>query len=255
MTSFFDAIFFNPLYNALIFLIDIVPWGDIGIAIIILTLVVKIILMPLSHKSVRTQAVMRNLEPELKKIREKYASDKKKQAECTMELYKKHGVNPFGGCLLIIIQIPIILALYWVFLKGFEIQEDILYSFVAAPETHNTLFLGLIDMEKKSLLLALFAGISQYFQVRLSMPDTGEKGAASSSKSLNFQEEFAKSMRVQMKYGLPVFVAIIAYTISAAIALYWFVSNLFSIGHELYVRRKTEELCAAELKSKDDNAK
>ena len=242
MIDFFRVVLYEPLYNGLVFLLGTVPLGDLGVAIILLTLFVRLVLFPVSHKSTKTQAKMRTIDPEVKKIKEQYKSDKQEQAKKTMELYQKHGVNPFSGCILLLIQLPVIISLYFVFFKGLAngLDKDLLYSFVKVPESYNLLFLGFIDLLGKSFLLAAGAGISQYFQMKLSMPKLETK--ISSAGGVSFKDDLAKSFNLQMRYGLPIFVSIISYTISAAVALYWTTSNLFSIGHELYVRKKAEQI-------------
>lgn len=239
MLDILSKIFYEPLYNALVFLIDVVPGGNVGVAIILLTILVKTVILPLSHKQIKAQADMRKMEPEMNEIRKKY-TDKQEQARKIMELYQQHGMNPFSvfsGCLYIIIQIPIIFALYWVFFKGLpNLNADLLYAFVTLPETVNMHFLGAFNMTEKSILIALLAGISQYFQIKLSIPPRAVTQNKDEAPSL--KEEFARNMNIQMRYVLPVFVFIIAYTISSAVALYWLTSNLFSIAHELLVKRK-----------------
>ena len=231
----FNTIFYKPLYNALVFLVDVLPGGNIGLAIVILTLVVKFALFPLSQKSITAQANMRKLEPELKKIKEKY-KDQQEQAKQTMELYKKTGINPFSGCFLLLLQLPIIFALYYVFFQGLKFDTSMMYSFVHKPAEVNMWFLGL-DLAQKSILLGLLAAITQYYQLHLSVPSVPK---AEPGKELTFQEEFSRNMSLQMKYIFPVMVFFIAYSISSAIALYWIVSNLFSIGQELYVKKSVK---------------
>ena len=243
ISSIFNTLFYEPLYNGLIFLISIIPGADVGIAIVVLTVTVKFLVLPLSHKSVKSQAKIRNIEPEVKEVKEKYKKDKQEQARKVMELYKKHGVNPFSGCFLLLVQLPIILALYWVFFKGLgNFNTEILYSFVKLPAVINTKFLGIIDIMGKSLPLAVLAGITQYYQMKLSMPPKLTNNENKNSGEMSFKDEFAKNMSIQMRYVLPGFVFFIAYTISAAVALYWVVNNLFSIVHELIVRRKVKEI-------------
>ena len=217
------------------FLVSVVPGGDVGIAVIVLTILVKLILFPLSQKSIESQAEMNILSPEINKIKASGAS-KEEQARQTFDLYKKHKVNPFSGCLLVLIQIPIIFALYFVFYKGITSHGDLLYSFIHIPEQLNMMFLGLIDISGKSLTLAVLAGVSQYLQAHF-MP----KPAPSVSKDgspASFAESFAKSMHMQMKYVFPFLVAFIAYSISGAVALYWITSNLFMVGQQIYVRKE-----------------
>ncbi|MEK7081487.1 MAG: YidC/Oxa1 family membrane protein insertase, partial [Patescibacteria group bacterium] len=231
ITTLWNTVFYQPLYNGLIFLTSIVPGGDVGVAVILLTLIVKTVLFPVSHKSIKTQAKMRQLEPEIKRIKEKY-KDKAEQAKATMELYKKYQVSPFSGCLSIIIQIPVILALYYVFFKGLGFDHGVLYSFVKMPEIINPNFLNLIDMHGKSLFLAVLAALSQYVQAKISMPPIPP-----AQENASFKDDLARSMQLQMKYFMPVLVFVFSYSISSAIALYWLVSNLFSIGQELFVKK------------------
>jgi len=256
----FNTIFYEPLYNGLIFLVSVTPGNDIGIAVVVLTLIVKFIILPFTHKSTKTQSQMKILEPEIKEIKEKHKEDKQEQAKQTMELYRRHGVNPFTGCLTMIVQLPIIFALYWVFWKGLTIDpalidsfesipgyinslllnQDIIYSFVSPPDFIKVKFLGLVDVTGKSIILALIAGVSQYFQIKLSMP--GNVGLSSLKSTGSLKDDIAKSMSFQMRYILPVFVVVFAYTISAAVALYWATSNIFSVVHELIVKREAEKL-------------
>src|SRR3989344_6183963 len=163
LSNIWDVVLYKPLLNALAFLVSVIHGGDVGVAVIILTILVKVALFPLSHKSIKSQAVMSMLAPELEKIK-KGGTSKEEQARLTFELYKKHKTNPFSGCLLVLIQIPIIFALYYVFFKGLSFENGLLYSFIKAPEYVNTMFLGLIYIGGKSLLLAVLAGVSQYLQ-------------------------------------------------------------------------------------------
>lgn len=236
LTQIWDTALYGPLLNALAFLVSIVPGGDVGLAVIILTILVKIALFPLSQRSIESQAKMKLLEPELKNIKASGAS-KEEQAKQTMELYKKHKTNPFSGCLLVLIQIPIIFALYYVFYKGIKFDGGLLYSFVQVPENINMNFLGLLDIGQKSLLLAILAGVSQFFQAYF-MPATPTKVGVAPSGTPGFAESFSKSMNMQMKYVFPFIVAFIAYSVSGAVALYWITSNVFQIGQQIYTNKK-----------------
>jgi len=209
-----------------------------GLAIIILTLIVKIILYPTTTKAIRAQKAMKEIEPHLKKVREEHKDNKQLQAKKTMELYQKHGVNPMSGCLPILIQLPVILGLYRIFWLGLaKVDTAILYSFIQAPVALGMIFLG-IDLTGKSLLLALIAGVGQYFQTAISLgkqEPTPEKKEGTTS---TFQEDFSRSMQMQMRYVFPFLIAFIAYKFSAAVALYWATSNILSIVQEKLVRRK-----------------
>jgi len=232
LTNIWNTVLYQPLLNALAFLVSIIPGGDVGIAVIALTILVKVVLFPLSQKSIESQVEMNILTPEINKIKVSGAS-KEEQARQTFDLYKKHKVNPFSGCLLVLIQIPVIFALYYVFFKGLNFESGLLYSFVNIPEKINMIFLGVLDITKKSLILALLAGVSQYLQAYF-MP----KPVIPSGTSLSFADSFTKSMNMQMKYVFPFIVAFFAYSISGAVALYWITSNFFMIGQQIYVKRE-----------------
>ncbi|KKT00427.1 MAG: Membrane protein insertase YidC [Candidatus Nomurabacteria bacterium GW2011_GWF2_43_8] len=233
--NIWNLVLYQPLLNALAVLVSVIPNGDVGIAVVVLTIIVKLILLPLSHKSIESQARMNILTPELNKIKASGAS-KEEQARLTFDLYKKNKTNPFSGCLLVLIQIPIIFALYYVFLKGINFEGSVLYSFIPTPGTHNMVFLGLIDITSKSALLAILAGVSQYLQAHF-MPKPAPSPTTPGTGS-SFQESFTKSMSVQMKYIFPFIVAFIAYSISGAVALYWITSNLFMVGQQIYIKKK-----------------
>ncbi len=179
-----------------------------------------------------TQVKMAEIGPELAEIKEKYKGKSEEQARKTLALYKERGVNPFSGIFVIIIQIPIILALYQIFLHFPTVDAAVLYSFVSVPENINTTFLGLIDISTKSALIAALAALSTYFQFQVSM-----KGQVKPQGN-SFGDNLTRSMQTQMKYVFPIVVFFISYQISGVIALYWLTTNLFSIGQELFVRRR-----------------
>lgn len=232
MITFFKHTLYIPLYNALAFLASLVPANDIGIAIIALTLGVKVILSPLQHKASKTQSVMKKLEPDLVKI--KKITNKEEQAKKVMELYRAHGINPFSSILLLFLQIPIIITLFYVFKNGFELNLGLLYSFTSQPETINTMFLGLIDIHDRNYILAILVGVTQFVQMYLAIPPLPPEDV---TKEKTFASDFARSMNIQMRYIMPMVTLIIAATLPAAISLYWITSNVFAIGHELFVRR------------------
>ncbi len=239
-STIWHTIFFDPIYNTLIFILNHVPHGDVGIAIILLTVLIKLILLPLSLRAAHTQAAMRTLEPELADIRERHKSDREKLARETMDVYKRAGINPFASILLVLVQLPIIIALYLSVYRGGgvsfpDINIDLLYSFVPVPETVTMLFLGVIDIAGRSLPLALLAGITQYIHTRVSLPPLPPRKPDTAP---SFKDDFARSMQLQMRYVMPLIIFFVAYTISAAIALYFLVSNLMAIGQEFVVRRQ-----------------
>ena len=235
LSNIWNLVLYKPLVNILAFFVSVIPGGDVGIAVIIVTILVKTALYPLSQRSIENQAKMKLLEPEINSIK-KSGATKEEQARKTMELYKKHKTNPFSGCLLVLIQIPIIFALYYVFFKGIKFDSTILYSFIDVPVNINMNFLGLIDIGGKSLVLALLAGVSQFFQAYF-MPKPAAVVKDPNGK-VSFQDSFAKSMNMQMKYIFPIVVTFIAYSISGAVALYWITSNVFTIAQQIKANKK-----------------
>ncbi|MCC7469540.1 MAG: membrane protein insertase YidC [Bacteroidetes bacterium] len=229
----FQTIFVEPLHNALVFLVNIIPGHDVGFAIIILTILVKFVLSPLHKKTIKGQFEMKQLEPKIKKLKELYP-DKQEQAQKTFELYKEHKVNPLSGCLPVLIQIPIILALYRLFIGGFNPDAHTIYSFISKPETFNLNFLGLVNLGEKSLVFAIIAGVTQFLQAKFSMARMNNVDKNDDSMQANMSRMMSK----QMKYFLPVFIGIVAYQISAAVPLYWAVNNIFSTIQEILIHKK-----------------
>jgi len=235
----FNTFLYEPLYNILVFLISVLPGHSVGLAIIVLTVVVKLLLLPMTQKSMKSQMMMKKIEPEIKIINKKYKNNKQEQAQQTMDLYKKYGINPFSSCLLTLIQFPVIIALYYVFFKGFNggINSEILYSFVQYPESINMIFLG-TNLAEKSIILAFLAGLTQFFLMKLTMPVLPKSEPISSSKERSFKDDFSRNMSTQMTYMLPIMVFFFAWNISAVISLYWAVSNIFSVVQQLILKRK-----------------
>lgn len=237
MSFLYHTFFFDPLYNALIFLFENLSWADAGIVIILLTVIVRLILFPLSRKAVVTQVKMAEIAPELEAIKERHKDKPEEQARQTLALYKNKGINPFSGIFVIIIQIPIIIALYQIFLHFPEVRSELLYSFISAPEKIGATFLG-FDLSGKSILLALLAGLSSYFQIKIASQ------SQKSPQGNSFSDNLVRSMHLQMKYFFPVIVFFIAYSVSGVIALYWLTTNIFSVGQEIFVRRNLDSVKA-----------
>jgi YidC/Oxa1 family membrane protein insertase len=233
MSYLYNTFVFEPLYNSLIYLMDLFPWIDAGIAVIVLTIIVRLILFPLSKKAIVTQVRMKEIEPELNKLKQT-VTDKQQQALKVMALYKERGIKPFSSFLVLLIQLPIIYALYSIFINSGlpDVKEDLLYSsFVYAP-TISMHFLGLFDVGVRSIPLSVIAAIAQFLQLHFSLASSGPLQKTSSP-----QADMAQNMMKSMKYIFPFVVFFISYQISAVVALYWTVSSLFTLGQELVVRR------------------
>ncbi len=239
MSFIWHTFFFDPVYNALVFFIDVIPGGDVGLAIIATVVVVKLSLLPLSIKAAKTQKILREIEPKLKELKEKFKDKREEQAKAMMAIYAEAGMNPFASILLFFIQIPIVIALYLAVSKGGgiplpDINTELLYSFIPNPSLASMDFIGLVDINGKSILLALLAGVTQFFQIRLAMPPLPPRDPKATP---DLKDDFMRNMQLQMRYVMPVMIFFAAYFISAAIALYFFVSNVVGILQELYVKR------------------
>jgi YidC/Oxa1 family membrane protein insertase len=239
ISNIFNLILYKPLYNAFIGFIGTFPWVDAGVVVVIFTIIIKLILFPLSQKSVRSQIEMKKIQPDIDNIKLKYKDNKQEQALKTMALYKEKGVNPFSGIFLALIQLPILIALYMVFYKGglTDINTNMLYSFIQVPDQVNTFFLGLFDITEKNTILAVIVAIGQFFQIKFTMPATPKK-AEGEKKEASFQGELARSMSTQMKYVMPIFMFFVARSFDSLVSLYLITASVFAIGQELYMRKK-----------------
>ncbi len=241
ITSLFNEIFFRPLLNTLVFLTGILPFHDLGFAVIILTVLVRLLLFPFTHHSIKAQTKMRMLEPEIAAIRENH-KNQEEQARKIMELYKQHGVNPFSGCLMLLIQLPLLIALYQVFMVGPADMGAHLYAFVRMPDTLHTAFLGVINLMEVSVFLAAVAAITQFLQMKLAVPPGSKKPllpAATDAKP-----DISRMMTDQMTYVMPGLIFIIGLQFPSAVSLYWTTMNVFAIIHEMIVRRKADRIRA-----------
>lgn len=227
MINLFNTYLYEPILSALVFIYENFAFHDLGLAIILLTVFIRIILFPLFYKGAKDQAVMQRLQPRIKKIQEDHKHDKEKQVRALMSLYREHRFNPFSGFLLIIIQLPILIALYQVFLKG-----------LASAVFENKFFLGIVDLGEKSLLIAVLAALLQFFQSKLAMPT--KSGDRKSS-----EQTAAASVSKTMLYLGPLLTITILATLPSALGVYWATSTLISVGQQLYInqrlRRKPED--------------
>ena len=182
---------------------------------------------------------MKRIQKEVDAIKEKHKNNPQEAAKETMELYKREKINPFGSIFSMLIQIPIFFALYFVFSKGLHADPSSLYSFVHFPETLHTEAFGLFDVSKKNIVMAILAGVAQYF---LAKRQTATMVTNKKPEDETFQDQFAKSMRMQIVYILPFFIAFSGSLLPSALALYWFTSSIITYLQDIYVRRKLAHL-------------
>ncbi|MEK7553515.1 MAG: YidC/Oxa1 family membrane protein insertase [Patescibacteria group bacterium] len=218
MSNLFNTYLYNPLLSSLIFLYENIPGHDLGIAIIALTVVIRIVLLPLFYKGAKDQAILQRLAPKIKEIQKDHKDDRAKQAQVMMELYREHKVNPLSQFLIIIIQLPVLIALYWVFLKGIPANGEL-----------NHYFLGIIDLSSRSLIIVALAALAQYFQGKLALPKTSKNGG-----ELSPMEKMGR----QMIFIGPVLTVMFLSYLPSAVGLYWLTTSIFSVIQQIVINKR-----------------
>jgi YidC/Oxa1 family membrane protein insertase len=232
MVHLFQTILFQPIFNGFIVLYNIIP--DAGAVIFIITIIIKLALYPLTSSSIKAQKALSELQPKLEELKKKHKKDQQQLAQETMKMYKENKVNPLGSCLPLIIQLPVFLALYWV-LRDVLVGNkfELIYSFVATPEFINPISLGFFNLGDPNVILALLAGVTQFFQAKMFSRRRAPKKAGEGSKD----ENMMSMMNKQMLYFMPVMTVFIGLRLPGGLALYWFLSTLFTLVQQMIVFR------------------
>lgn len=228
--NIFNTFFYQPLLSALIWLCQIVPGSDFGVAVILLTLIIKFLLLPLNFKSIKSQQKISQLDGQLKQIKKKFKNDKEKLGKETLALYQKSGVKPFSGFLLILVQIPILVALYKVFAQGI-LKDGIETNFL------------MINLAQPNIFLAGLAGISQFFQSKIQSSKSGANFQKKNSKG----SDFSQIMQKQMLYFLPTFTFFVLLRLPSALALYLVTSTIFTILQTFYIQKTSRVEASVEV--------
>ncbi|MSU75268.1 MAG: membrane protein insertase YidC [Candidatus Magasanikbacteria bacterium] len=236
MSSLFHSILYQPIFNLFVFLYNIVPGHDVGVVILIVTVLVRLILYPFTNSSIKAQKSMQELQPKLEAIKKQFPNDKQKQAQATMELYKTHKINPLSSCLPMLIQLPILLALFWVLQDGLASNKlaENLYPFVHNPGTISATSLGFINLATPSVVLAILAGLAQFLQAKTLTTKQPPKAAGEGGKD----EGMAAMMNKQMLYFMPVMTTIIGFRFPAGLTLYWFLSTALMVLQQMLITKK-----------------
>jgi len=209
-----------PLLNILVLFYVYIPGQDLGLAIIALTILIRLILQPSYRNSLKSQHDIQKVQPYIDKIKAEYKDDQKKQSEEIMKIYKEHKINLFGSCLPLIIQLPILLALYRVFWAGLNTASlTHLYSWFPHPPLElHTVFLQfthipalMVDLTTRNIYLAGLAGVAQFVQSQVTIRYTAKTAVPSSQKITN----------QAMLYIFPVMTLVISLTLPSALGLYW----------------------------------
>lgn len=237
IAAVFHALIYDPLYNALVFLVGVIPTHDVGLGVIALTILVRLLLFPLSRRAVETQLAMKKIAPEVERLKEKYKNSREEQAKALFALYREHGVHPFASIGLLLAQLPVLFALYWIFASGGlpDIHPDLLYAFVPIPSLVNMEFLGILDMGGHSIVLGVLAAVTQFVYTRLSMGAPEKKQNAPAG---NFSGDLARSFEMQARYVLPATFVVLSFIIPSAAMLYLTTSNAFMIAQEFFSGRR-----------------
>lgn len=230
MKSLLKTIFYIPIYNLLIFFAFLTN-GSVGWSIVLLTVLIRLILLPSSLKAAKATTKMQALQPLMNEVKEKFKDDKQKQTEEMARIYKEEGASPLGACLPLLIQLPILFILYRVFRIGLDTSRyDLLYSFTPRPETLHSVFMG-INLAKPELwVLPILAGVLQLGLSIISMPKQ--------TPSPDGKVDPAQAMTKQMTYIFPIVTIFIARSLPAALALYWVITTLFGLAQQWYVNKK-----------------
>ena len=233
MSGLFHTILYQPLFNLFVGLYNIIP--DVGVVILIVTVLVKLVLYPLTTSSIKAQKSLSELQPKLAALKTQYKDNQQQLAQETMKLYKEHKVNPFGSCLPLLIQIPVFLALYWVLQKGLTGQDfSPLYSFIKNPGTIHTVTLNLFDLQNASPVLAILAGLAQFWQAKMMYTKQPPKAAGEGGKD----ENMMAMMNKQMLYVFPVMTVLIGLKLPGGLSLYWLLSTVLTALQQELIFRK-----------------
>ena len=230
MSNIFVTIFYQPILNLLILLYNIVPYHDFGLAIILMTVVIRLVFWPLGSKAIKSQKALQDLQPKIEEIKVKYADDKVGSSQAMMQLYKDNKVNPFSSCLPLLVQLPFLFAVYRVFQAGISNNLSLAYSFIHKPEIINTLSFGFIDLAKPNVYLAVLAGAAQFWQAKMmntKRPAVKSEGAK--------DEDMMAIMNKQMLYIMPAMTIIIGISLPGGLTLYWFVLTILTAAQQWWV--------------------
>lgn len=233
MGHIFTVIFYQPILNLLVFLYNTVSFQDLGIAIILLTIVIKLILWPLGQKSIKSQKELQDLQPKIEALKKTYANDKVGLSQATMALYKDNKINPFSSCLPLLLQFPFLIAVYQVFRDGLNNKLDLVYPFISRPEVINSISFGFLDLSKPSIYLAILAGAAQFWQAKMMMtkpPVVKTEGSK--------DEGMAAIMNKQMLYFMPAITIFIGMSLPGGLTFYWFILTALTAIQQLFVFKK-----------------
>jgi YidC/Oxa1 family membrane protein insertase len=237
LSQLFNVVLYKPIFNIFVLLYNIIPTHDLGIVILIITILIRLAMYPLTSSSIKAQKSLQELQPKLNELKKKFGADKQGLAAATMELYKTHKVNPFKSCLPTLVQLPILIALYLVLQNGLSSHNlaESVYSFVYNPGTINPVSFGIFNLSKPNYILAILAGVAQFIQAR----SLSRKAAPAPAGAGGKDEDMMAMMNKQMLYVMPVMTVIIGFRIPAGLSLYWFLSTMLMWVQQIIISKKS----------------
>lgn len=240
LSYIYNEAIYRPLFNLMVWFYNIIPGHDIGAAIVLLTLFVRFLLYGMNSKSIKSQRQLQEIQPKIREVQQKYKEDKETQAKKLMELYQKNKINPLSGCLPLLIQLPILIALYQVFMNGFKDESlSLLYqNYVFNPGHLNPVSLNFVDLSVPNAYLAFIAGMLQYYQTKMLMGKKKDKEESREKAADGEAPDFAKMMNQQMVYIMPVMTFVFALSFPSGLALYWAVTTAFAIIQQYLIIKK-----------------
>lgn len=233
MGNIFTTYFYQPILNLLVFLYNVNPFNDFGVAVILLTLIIKLVFWPLGSKAIKSQKALQDLQPKIDEIKKKYKDDKMASSQAIMALYKDNKVNPFSSCLPLLIQLPFLWAVFRIFSNGVSSNLDLIYPFIYRPEVINTFSFGFLDLSQPSPYLAVLAGAAQFWQAKMMSTKKPEVKTEGSK-----DENMMAIMNKQMLYIMPAITVFIGLSLPGGLTLYWFVITLFTALQQLVTFKK-----------------
>lgn len=235
MSNIFNVILYQPIFNLLVFFYNTIPGHDVGVAIIVLTIVIRLILWPFAQKSLKSQKAMQTIQPKIEELKKKYKDNKEKMTQEMMRLYKEEKVNPFSSCLPLLIQFPFLIAVFQVFRNGLssDASLNLLYPFVANPGHINAIAFGFLDLAKSNIYLAILAGLAQFWQAKMMVT---KKPAVNTPGSKD--ESMMAAMNKQMVYFMPLITVFISMSLPGGLALYWFITTLLMAVQQIFIFKK-----------------
>lgn len=230
--NLYQTIAYQPILNILVFFYN--NTLDLGISIILLTIVIKLVLWPLSKKAIKSQKELQEIQPKLDALKKQYADNKAELGKATMDLYKEHKINPLSSCLPMLIQLPFLFAVFRVLRVGMSEDLSLVYSFLVKPENFQAISFGFMDLSKPSIYLAFLAGAAQFIQAKMMLAKNSKKNPTDSSQADNM----TAIMNKQMVYIFPIVTIVFGFSLPGGLTLYWFMFTFFTVVQQYLVLKK-----------------